>query len=185
MAGDTVASPVSAETTDRTTSEAGWAPSTTVNVAVEPASDTVTAVPDSVNAAVSSSEVVTLTVESATGSYASSDDPSTTATVTAVVWVPSTALSSTPATVTVCAVFQLPDVNVNVAGDTVASPVSAETTDRTTSEDGWSPSTTVKSCAVGPASDTDAEVVDNVTDALLSANTTADPASGFPSIVSK
>ena len=84
-AGDTVTSPVSADVTDRTTSEAGWAPRTAVNVAVVPVSDTVAVLPDRVNAAVSSSEVVTDTVESATESYASADEASTTATVTVVV----------------------------------------------------------------------------------------------------
>ena len=61
-AGDTVASPVSADTTDRTTSEDGWAPRTAVNVAVVPVSDTVAVVPDRVKEAVSSSLVVTETV---------------------------------------------------------------------------------------------------------------------------
>ena len=84
------------------------------------------------------------------------------ATVTAVVWVPSTALSSMPVAVTVCAVFQLLDVNVNWAGDTVASPVSAETTDRTTFEDGWAFNTTVNE-SVDPASDTAVDPPDNAT----------------------
>ena len=39
-------------------------------------------------------------------------------------------------TVTVCELSQLPDVNVKVAGETVTSPVSAETMDKTTSEVG-------------------------------------------------
>ena len=56
--------------------------------------------------------------------------------VTLVFWSPSSMSSSTPVTVTVCAVFQVPSVNVNVAGDTVASPVSPDTTVRTTSESG-------------------------------------------------
>ena len=50
--------------------------------------------------------------------------------------LPSIILSSTPVTVTVCAVFQLPFVNVNVAGETAASPVSADTTVITTSLSG-------------------------------------------------
>ena len=61
---------------------------------------------------------------------------STTEIVAAVVWLPSTRLSSTPVTVTVWAEFQFPDVNVSVPGDTVASPVSPEVTEITTSEAG-------------------------------------------------
>ena len=61
-----------------------------------------------------------------------SEEPSTTETVTAVVWAPSTAVSSTPVTVTVWAVFQLELVNVNWAGDTAASPVSGLATSMTT-----------------------------------------------------
>ena len=56
--------------------------------------------------------------------------------VIVVFWLPSIRLSFTPVTVTVCAEFQFPDVNVKVAGDTVASPVSPEVTEITTSEVG-------------------------------------------------
>ena len=61
---------------------------------------------------------------------------STTERVTVDVWVPSTRSSSTPVTVMVWAVSQLVGVNVNVEGDAVASPVSADTTDNTTFEVG-------------------------------------------------
>ena len=54
---DTVVSPVSAEVTDKTTSDDGWAPKTAVNVAVVPDSPTVAVVIDRVNAGVSWSEV--------------------------------------------------------------------------------------------------------------------------------
>ena len=56
--------------------------------------------------------------------------------LTTVVCEPSIRESSTPVTVTVCELSQLPDVNVNVAGETVTSPISAETMDKTTSEVG-------------------------------------------------
>ena len=61
---DTVASPVSLETTEITTSDVGWASKTTVNVSVEPVSATVVEPPDSatVNPAVSLSAVETDTV---------------------------------------------------------------------------------------------------------------------------
>ena len=67
---DTVASPVSEDVTDKTTSDAGWASNTTVNVPVVAASLTVAVVVDRVTApgAVSLSEVVTVTVWSATES---------------------------------------------------------------------------------------------------------------------
>ena len=61
---------------------------------------------------------------------------STTEIVMLVDWLPSTWSSSTPVTVIVWAVSQFAAVNVKVEGDTVASPVSAETTDKTTSEVG-------------------------------------------------
>ncbi len=56
--------------------------------------------------------------------------------LTTVVCEPSIRESSTPVTVTVCELSQLPDVNVKVAGETVTSPISAETMDKTTSEVG-------------------------------------------------
>ena len=114
-AGDTVASPVSTDVTEMTTSEDGWVLSTTVKVSVLPdsvvdvePSDAVTETPGE-----SSSEVVTDTVWSASESNALSLDASTTDTVTAVVWEPSEAGSSTPVVVTVWPVSQLPLVNVN------------------------------------------------------------------------
>ena len=137
--------------------------STTVNESVPPdsvvpvdPSDWTTESPNE-----SSSALVTATVWSANGSKASAEDPSTTETVTVAVWLPSVRSSSTPATVIVCAVDQLPEVNVTVAGATVASPVSDDSTDRTTSEDGWASNTTVNE-SVPPASDTDPDVFDNV-----------------------
>ena len=49
---------------------------------------------------------------------------------------PSAAPSATPVTVIVWAEFQLPVVNVNDDGDTVASAVSPDTTSMTTLPDG-------------------------------------------------
>ena len=57
--------------------------------------------------------------------------------------MPSMRLSSTPVTVTVCAEFQFAEVKVS-ALVTVASPVSPEVIERTTSEVGPALSTTVK-----------------------------------------
>ena len=51
-----------------------------------------------------------------------------------MVWLPSMAVSLTPVIVTVWGVFQLSAVNVNVAGPTIASPVSPDDTLTTTSE---------------------------------------------------
>ena len=85
--------------------------------------------------------------------------------VTAVVCDPSATESSTPVTVTVWALFQLPLVKVRVEADTVASPVSADVTDKTTSDAGWVSSTAVN-VPVEPASLTVAVVVDNVIDAV-------------------
>ena len=80
--------------------------------------------------------------------------------------------SSTPVTVTVCTELQFADVNVNVAGDTVASPVSADVTVNTTSESGLASNTTVNVAAVA-ASLTLAVVVLNVNPAVsLSATVT-------------
>ena len=105
-----------------------------------------------------------MTVWSASASNALSLDASTIDTVTAVVWLPSVRLSFTPVTVMVCAVSQFELVNVNWAGDTVTSPVSADPTDTTTLDAGWASSTTVNE-SVPPASVTDADVFDNVTPA--------------------
>ena len=57
--------------------------------------------------------------------------------------LPSSRSSLIPATVTVCALFQLPLVNVSSAVSTMASPVSPEVTEITTSLAGWAVSTTV------------------------------------------
>ena len=69
-----------------------------------------------------------------------------------------------PVTVTVWVVFQLELVNVNWAGDTVASPVSGLATSMTTLLPGWLSRTTVN-VSVPPASVTDADVFDSVTPA--------------------
>ena len=110
-----------------------------------PASETLVDPPDCaiVNPATSLSVVVTETVWSATPSKLSLELPSFTATVIVEVMVPSMRLSSTPVTVTVCAEFQFAEVKVS-ALVTVASPVSPEVIERTTSEVGPALSTTVK-----------------------------------------
>ena len=64
---------------------------------------------------------------------------------------PSSAKSSTPVTVTVRGVFQLPVVNVRLAGLTVPSVVSLEVRPMVTSAVGCDANTTVK-VAVPPAS---------------------------------
>ena len=64
--------------------------------------------------------------------------------------VPSTRSSSAPVTVTVCAVSQFADVKVSEEV-TVASPVSDEIMERTTSDNGSALSTTVN-VSVPPAS---------------------------------
>ena len=182
VAGDTVASPVSADDTVNTTLEVGWVSSTTVNVAIEPASVTVAVVPDRVYPAVSSSDVVVaVTVWSARPSKALSLLSSSTAIVTVVSWSPSSTESSTPVTVTCWVAFQLPVVNVNVDADTVASSVSPEATDRTTLLDGSESSTTVNVLGE-PPSVTDAVVVDNVNPTASSSTfVTAMTWSGRPS----
>ena len=141
----TVASPVSPEEIENTTSEDGCAFSTTVKVSVVPDSETLVDPPDSitVNPATSLSVVVTETVWSATPSKLSFELPSLTATVMVEVMVPSMRLSSTPVTVTVCAEFQFAEVKVSELV-TVASPVSPEVIESTTSEVGPALSTTVK-----------------------------------------
>ncbi len=68
-------------------------------------------------------------------------------------------LSLTPVTVTVCGVFQLPLVNVNVDGAAVASLVSADETEKTTSNDGCTSRTTVN-VSVEPFSPTVVEPPD-------------------------
>ena len=68
--GETVASPVSPDETLMTTSLDGWVLSTTVNVSVDPASETVVAPPDAemVTPAESLSAVVTATAWSPSAS---------------------------------------------------------------------------------------------------------------------
>ena len=78
-----------------------------------------------------------------------------------VSWSPSSTESSTPVTVTVWGVDQLATVNVSVDGDTVASPVSPEATDSTTSLVGGTSKATVN-VSVEPPSVTDAVVFDRV-----------------------
>ena len=86
--------------------------------------------------------------------------------------LPSIILSSTPVTVTVCALSQLPFVNVKFAADTVASPVSPDVTLITTSLSGCASNTTVK-VAVVPVSATVAVVVLNVKPAVSSSTVVA------------
>ena len=139
VAGETVTSPVSEEVTEITTSEMGCASRTTVKSSVvEPSSATVVVPPDSmtVNPATSLSVVATDTVWSATPSKSSSELPSTTERVTVDVWDPSTRSSLAPVSVTVFAISQSAAVNVRVAGEAVASPVSYEVTEITTSDAG-------------------------------------------------
>jgi len=57
----------------------------------------------------------------------------------------------------------LPEVNVNVDADTVASPVSADNTATTTSESGWVVSATVNE-SVDPVSSTRVDASDCDTD---------------------
>ena len=64
-------------------------------------------------------------------------------------------------TVTVCGVFQLPPVKVKVDLSMVASPVSEAVRDRTTSDAGRAPRTTVK-VAVVPDSATVTDVGETV-----------------------
>ena len=83
---------------------------------------------------------------------------SSTETVTVLVWSPSGRESSTPVSVTVCAVAQLPGVNVSVAGSTVTSPVSLLVTVNDTLPAGGASSTTVN-VSVVPDSETAAVVL--------------------------
>ena len=84
-----------------------------------------------------------------------------------VVWLPSMAVSLTPVIVTVWGVFQLSAVNVNVAGPTVVSPVSAFDKVNTTVPVGSESNTTVNVSVVS-ASDTAAVVPDRVKPAVSS-----------------
>ena len=104
-----------------------------------------------VNPATSSSVVETETERSATSSKSSSELPSTILIVMVDVCVPSMMLSSTPVTVMVCGVSQFAEVKVRVLV-TVASPVSLEEIEKTTSELGWTLSTTVKVSVVSDSS---------------------------------
>ena len=98
----TVASPVSLETTVMTTSDAGWASKTTVNVSVVPDSSTSVDPPISTTVipATSSSVVVTETVRSGIESKSSSEIASTIVTEIDDVIIPSMPLSSNRVTVT-------------------------------------------------------------------------------------
>jgi hypothetical protein len=104
-----------------------------------------------VGAAESASTTVTTTSWSATLAYSAALDASTTEMVTVAVWSPSTMPSVIPVTTTSWAVSQLAAVNVSCAGDTVASPVSEDVDETTTSEVGWVLRTTVN-VSVEPAS---------------------------------
>ena len=103
VAADTVASPVSPDVTLITTSEAGSAVRTTVNVSVDPDSATAVEPDDSVTVkpAESLSAVDAVTVWSANESKLSSELPSTTARVIVELMLPSMMSSSTPVTVIV------------------------------------------------------------------------------------
>ena len=143
---DTVTSPVSADETEMTTSETGWVVNSTVNVSVVSVSSTTVdpSLWETDTPGESSSVVVTSTAWLATASYLESAVPmSSTDTVTVESCGPSAIESSTPVIVTVCAVFQLDDVNVIDVGDTVASPVSSEDKTRMTFEVGSESRTTV------------------------------------------
>ena len=89
------------------------------------------------------------------------DEASTTEMVIVEFWSPSTASSLIPVTVTVCGVFQLLPVKVKVDLSMVASPVSEAVRDRTTSDAGTAPRTTVK-VAVVPDSATVRDVGETV-----------------------
>ena len=108
-----------------------------MKVSVSPASVTVVdpSGSETVNPATSSSVVDTETVWSATASKLLSEAASLTEIVVVEVMVPSIILSSTPVTVTTCAVSQFADVNVSELV-TVASPVSEDVIERTTSLSG-------------------------------------------------
>ena len=99
--GDTVASSVSADTTLISTFDAGSAVNTTVNVSVDPDSETPVDPLDSVTVKPHGSAVVAVTVWSDNESKLLSELPSTTARVIVVSWEPSIVSSSTPVTVTV------------------------------------------------------------------------------------
>ena len=95
------------------------------------------------NPATSLSVVAAETVWSATESKLSSEIISTTVIVIVEFFVPSTRSSSTPVTVTVCAEFQFPEVKESRLV-TVASPVSLDEIDSTTSDVGCAFRTIVK-----------------------------------------
>ena len=82
-------------------------------------------------------------------------------------------MSSTPVTVTVWVSSQFDDVNVNVNGDTVASSVSPDDTEITTSFAGCASNTTVN-VSVDPASVTDAVVSDRENPAVSSSTVVTD-----------
>ena len=133
----TVASPVSLDTTVRTTSEVGWAFRTMVKVSVVPVSATVVDPPDCamVKPATSSSVVVADRVWFATGSKSLSELASSTAIVMVEVMVPSMMLSSTPVTAPSPQPSQL----------LLMTPtVSLEVTVKATFDAGWALRTTVK-----------------------------------------
>ena len=113
-----------------TTSLSGCASRTTVNVSVDPPSDTPVDPPDSttVKPATSSSSIVKVKTESSSGSKLSSEVASITETVMSTFWFPSMRSSSTPVTVTFWGLFQFCGVNVNSAVLTVAAVKSPETT---------------------------------------------------------
>ena len=150
-AGVTVPSVVSLETRPISTSAVGWLVSTTVKLAVLPASVVVSpAVGVTTVPAVSSSVFVSTTSPPWRLWYWRS--PLIAAAVTMRYTMgPSATLSSAPVTVTACGAFQVAAVKVTLAGATVPSPVSLELRSIVTSAEGWDVSTTAN-VAVPPAS---------------------------------
>ena len=150
-AGATVPSVRSLDESPIVTFAVGWLSRTTVKAAVPPPS--VVVKPDvgiTVIPAVSSSVFVTPTSDA----FIPLKLPSVlvAAAVTMVyATLPSSTKSFTPVTVAVCGVFQLPDVNVSEAGDTVPSVRSLDERPMVTFADGWLSSTTVN-VAVPPPS---------------------------------
>ena len=150
-AGETVTSPVSADDSENTTFPVGSESRTTVNVAVDPFSDTDAVVPDRVNPETSSSVVLPSMFPSARESQASWDAASLTATMTSQSCLSSSRSSSTLETVTVWAVSQLEPVKVSVAVETVASVVSVDVTSNTTFPAGAVSRTTVNVPVLPPS----------------------------------
>src|SRR5262249_40380078 len=121
LAGATVPSVRSLEDRPIVTLAAGWLVSTTVNVAVPPASVVVS--PDAGLTVIPAASLsVFVTATSAAFKLLEFGSVLVAGAVTIVyAMLPSTMASSTPVTVTVCGTFQLALVNVTLAGATVPS----------------------------------------------------------------